>query len=103
MSFSVSLGQGELEYEGSIQGLVAQPANLLKKRYWSMLADLIRFYKTAPSRATDGPVNETLGQFVARQGYGSAFIDDHLVPMGAAIWSASVSYTHLTLPTTVIV
>ena len=89
MSFSVSLGQGELEYEGSIQGLLAQPANLLKKRYWSMLADLIRFYKTAPGRVKDGPVNETLSQFVARQGYGSAFIDDHLVPMGAAIWSAS--------------
>ena len=89
MSFSVSLCQGELEYEGSIQGLLAQPANLLKKRYWSMLADLIRFYKTAPGRVKDGPVNETLGQFVARQGYGSAFIDDHLVPMGAAIWSAS--------------
>ena len=89
MSFSVSLGQGELEYEGSIQGLLAQPANLLKKRYWSMIADLIRFYKTAPGRVKDGPVNETLGQFVARQGYGSAFIDDHLVPMGAAIWSAS--------------
>ena len=89
MSFSVSLGQGELEYEGSIKGLLAQPANLLKNRYWSMLADLIRFYKTAPGRAEDGPVNETLGQFVARQGYGSAFIDDHLVPMGAAIWSAS--------------
>ena len=32
-----------------------------------------------------------LGQFVARQGYGSAFIDDHLVPMGAVIWSASVN------------
>ena len=56
---------------------------------WSMLADLIRFYKTAPGQVKNGPVNETLGQFVARQGYGSAFIDDHLVPMGAAIWSAS--------------
>ncbi len=91
MSFSVSLGQGEFEYEGSIKGLLAQPANLLKKRYWSMLADLLRFYKTAPVRAMEGPANETLGQFVARQGYGSPFIDDHLVPMGAAIWSASTN------------
>ncbi len=89
MSFSVSLGQGELEYEGSIKGLLAQPANLFKKRYWSMLSDLMKFYKTAPGRAMNGPANETLGQFVARQNYGSAFIDDHLVPMGAAIWSAS--------------
>ena len=91
MSFSVSLGRGEFEYEGSIKGLLAQPANLLKKRYWSMLADLLRFYKTAPVRAVEGPANETLGQFVARQGYGSPFIDDHLVPMGAAIWSASTN------------
>ena len=91
MSFSVSLGHGELEYEGSIKGLLAQPANLLKKRYWSMLADLLRFYKTAPGQAMDGPEDETLGQFVTRQGYGSAFVDDHLVPMGAAIWSASTN------------
>ncbi len=91
MSFSVSLGQGELEYEGSIKGLLAQPANLFKKRYWSMIADLLRFYKTASSQAMDGPANETLGQFVARRGYGSPFIDDHLVPMGAAIWSASTN------------
>lgn len=91
MSFSVSLNHGQLEYEGSVKGLLAQPANLLKRRYWSMLYDLVRFYKTAPSQAIDGLVDETLGQFVARQGYGAAFIDDHLVPMGAAIWSASTS------------
>ena len=91
MSFSVSLDQGQLEYEGSIKGLLAQPSNLLKKRYWSMLFDLVRFYKTASRQAMEGLSDETLGQFVARQGYGSAFINDHLVPMGAAIWSASTS------------
>ncbi|MDA8873706.1 NAD(P)-binding protein, partial [Alphaproteobacteria bacterium] len=36
MSFSVSLGGGQMEYEGSVKGLLAQPANLLKGRYWSM-------------------------------------------------------------------
>ena len=91
MSFSVSLNNGQLEYEGSFKGLLAQPTNFLKKRYWSMLYDLMRFYKTAASQVIDGGVDETLGQFVARQGYGAAFIDDHLIPMGAAIWSASTS------------
>ncbi len=89
MSFSVSLGGGQMEYEGSVKGLLAQPANLLKGRYWSMLSDLVRFYKTAARQADSGPDGETLGQFVARQGYGKAFVDDHLIPMGAAIWSAT--------------
>ena len=89
MSFSVSLGGGQMEYEGSVRGLLAQPENLLKKRYWSMLFDLVRFYKTAARQVDSGPRQETLGQFVARQNYGTAFVDDHLVPMGAAIWSAT--------------
>jgi len=89
MSFSVSLGGGQMEYEGSVRGLLAQPENLLKGRYWSMLSDLVRFYKTAARQVDSGPNGETLGQFVARQGYGNAFVDDHLVPMGAAIWSAT--------------
>ena len=89
MSFSVSLGGGQMEYEGSVRGLLAQPETLLKGRYWSMLSDLVRFYKTAARQVDSGPDGETLGQFVARQGYGNAFVDDHLVPMGAAIWSAT--------------
>ncbi|MDH3977629.1 MAG: FAD-dependent oxidoreductase, partial [Gammaproteobacteria bacterium] len=31
-----------------------------------------------------------LGDFLKREGYGEAFISDHLMPMGAAIWSSSV-------------
>ena len=36
-----------------------------------------------------GRTNETLADFLKRQGYGPAFIEDHLLPMGAAIWSCS--------------
>ncbi len=85
MSFAVSLGNGASEYEGSVRGLLAQPGNLLRPRYWSMLRDLVRFYRTAPRRASDGPADETLGAFIAREGYGDAFVSDHLLPMGAAI------------------
>ena len=88
MSFSVSLNGGNMEYEGSLRGLVAQPSNLTKPRYWSMLGDLVRFYSTAPRHAYTGPEKETLGGFVERQKYGDAFVSDHLIPMGAAIWSA---------------
>ena len=49
MSFAVSLREGGCEYEGSLAGLVAQPGNLLKPRYWSMISDLVRFYRTGYS------------------------------------------------------
>jgi predicted NAD/FAD-binding protein len=89
MSFSVSMGNGQMEYEGSIRGLFAQPGNWIKPRYWSMLVDLVRFYRTAPRQLESGPATETLGAFIARNSYADAFVADHLLPMGAAIWSAS--------------
>ena len=89
MSFAVSLANGQSEYEGSLKGLLAQPSNLLRPRYWSMLSDLVRFYRTAPRDAYNGPEDETLGAFIARQNYGEAFVTDHLLPMGAAIWSCT--------------
>jgi predicted NAD/FAD-binding protein len=91
MSFSVSLGNGSLEYEGSLKGLLAQPSNFAKRRYWSMLSDIVRFYRTAPQHAYNGPQHETLSEFVKRQAYGEAFVNDHLIPMGAAIWSADIA------------
>ncbi len=89
MSFAVSLNGGRREYEGSIRGLLAQPANLTQPRYWSMLTELVRFYRSAPRTAYNGPANESLGAFVTRQGYSDAFVADHLLPMGAAIWSCT--------------
>lgn len=96
MSFSVSVGGGRLEYEGSLRGLVAQPANLLKPSYWRMLADTARFFAAAPRllAEAEGP---TLGEFLAREGYSDEFIHDHLLPMAAAIWSCPVE-TMLAFP-----
>ena len=91
MSFGVSLDDGASEYEGSVAGLLAQPSNLLRPRYWSMLYDLVRFYKRAPKQAYNGPADETLRDFIQREGYGTAFVEDHLLPMSAAIWSCTSS------------
>lgn len=89
MSFAVSLDGGALEYAGTdLRGLFAQPSNLLKPRFWSMLRDLMRFYREAPrDRELAGLL--PLGDYLARNGYGEAFRDDHLLPMAAAIWSAA--------------
>ena len=91
MSFAVSMGQGAFEYSGSgLRGLFAQPANALKPRFWVMLADLLRFYREAPrDLATLGEI--TLADYLARKNYGAAFVEDHLYPMAAAIWSTPAS------------
>jgi predicted NAD/FAD-binding protein len=87
MSFSVSLGDGRLEYAGTDWGsLLAQKTNLLRPRFWSMLNDLVRFYREAPRHL---PLLGmlSLDDYLERGNYGAAFRDDHLYPMAAAIWS----------------
>jgi predicted NAD/FAD-binding protein len=90
MSFAVSLDDGALEYAGtSLAGLFAQRRNLIRPRFWAMLRDLLRFYRAAPrdlaALEADG---RTLGAYLDAGRFGRALQDDHLLPMGAAIWSA---------------
>lgn len=91
MSFAASLDDGGFEYSGSgIGGLLGQPGNILRPRFWAMLGDLRRFYRAAPT-LLDDPWAEglTLGAYLDRGGYGRAFRRDHLLPMAAAIWSTA--------------
>jgi predicted NAD/FAD-binding protein len=88
MSFGVSLDGGRLEYAGTdLFGLFAQRRNLVRPRFLSMLRDLLRFYREAPTADLDDP-SITLGDYLRAGGYGDAFCHDHLLPMAAAIWSA---------------
>ena len=90
MSFSVSLDRGRFEYlGGEWSGLLAQPANLLRPAYWRMLADCLRFFREAPLllASPQGTADPTLGDYLDTAGYSRSFIEDHLLPMGAAIWS----------------
>lgn len=91
MSFAVSVDDGAFEYSShGAAGLFAQKSNLTSPRFWSMLADLKRFHRRAP---LDLPVLETsgisLGEYLNQGGYGRMFMDHHLLPQAAAIWSAS--------------
>ena len=89
MSFAVSLDDGRLEYAGTdLRGLFAQKSNLLRPRFWSMLRDLLRFYRSAP-RDLPRLVHElgSLDDYLRDGGYGAALRDDHLLPMSAAVWS----------------
>lgn len=89
MSFAVSINAGALEYSGcGLRGLFAQKRNLLRPGYWKMLSDLLRFYREAALLIEDPDVqSQTLGEMLKARHYGKAFIHQHLIPMGAAIWS----------------
>ncbi len=93
MSFGVSLDGGRMEYSGTdLNGLLGQRLNLLRPRFWRMMIDLIRFYREASDIFDTPAVGEmTLGAFLQVNGYSKYFINDHILPMGAAIWSTTAA------------
>ena len=89
MSFSVRSEASGLEYNAtSLDGLFCQRRNLVSRRFWGMLTDLRRFYRQAPALLNEASPGPTLGEYLARNHYGAAFRDEHLVPMASALWSS---------------
>jgi len=90
MSFSVRSESRQLEYNGaSLNALFAQRSNLLKPSFYRMLMNILRFNREAPALLDDPDKTITLGEFLARNGYSDEFVEHYIVPMGAAIWSAT--------------
>ncbi len=92
MSFSVRCDQSGLEYGGSnLNTLFAQRRNLLRPSFHKMLADILRFNREAVRDLDSGRISAatTLGEYLAANRYGDAFVYQYLLPMGCAIWSAS--------------
>lgn len=100
MSFAVSRDQGLFEWSGStLDSLFCQRGNLLSPSMWRMLFDVMRFNMFALDvlRAHD-PTDETIGEYLDREGYSRAFRDNYLIPMTAAIWSTSPDKCNLDFP-----
>ncbi|NQW01751.1 MAG: FAD-dependent oxidoreductase [Rhodospirillales bacterium] len=92
MSFAVSLENGKFEYSGTgLNGLLGQRHNIFRPRFWRMMVGLLKFYRNAPSFLSAATAHEmTLGDYLSQNGYDPGFINDHLLPMGAAIWSTTI-------------
>ena len=89
MSFSVSIDDGAYEYSGGgLRGLFGQRSNLLRLSHWRMVQEIFRFFQEADqfAHAARDP-GLTLGEWLDQRGYSRGFVDRHIVPMGAAIWS----------------
>jgi len=91
MSFGVSKNNATFEYAGGdLKQLFAQPANVFRSRFRGMVRDILRFNRQAPALlASDSGLS--LGEYLTEERYGVGSIEDYILPMGAAIWSASVA------------
>ena len=90
MSFSVTCEQSGLEYNGtSLNTLFAQRRNLFRLSFHRMIRDILRFNREALSLLDQPQPGPALGRYLEAHHYSREFIDHYIVPMGAAIWSAS--------------
>ena len=89
MSFAVRRPDTGLEYgTDSVAALLVQHRNARSMRFLSMLNGIRRFYRRA--RAVGDDDVRTLGEYIDDEGYQAPFVDDHLLPLCSALWSAPV-------------
>ena len=94
MGFSVCDPARDFEYAGNnLNSLFAKRRSLFELGHWRMLRDILRFNREAVRDWEKGVVDEstTLGDYLERNGYSREFSDRYLIPMGSAIWSASLA------------
>ena len=94
MGFSVCHKAQNYEYAGeNLNTLFCQRKNFFSPRHWRMIRDILRFNKASVADFDKGAIDQTqtLGQYLKANNYSDAFAHYYLLPMGAAIWSSSVS------------
>ena len=88
MSFGVSSEDGAFEYAStSANGVFATRRNLVSPRFHGMLRDVVRFQREARALLTSDD-DPSLGEWLERRRFSSAFVERLIVPQAAAVWSA---------------
>jgi predicted NAD/FAD-binding protein len=90
MSFSVSSSVTGLEYCGTnVNTLLARRSNLIRPSFVRMVSDIPRFNRAARALLDSDDITLSLDDFLHRENFSRPFIDNYLIPLGAAIWSAN--------------
>lgn len=93
MSFSVRDPDTGLEYNGhNLNTLFAQRKNLFSRRFHRLIGGILKFNKAAKAAYDSGENLDqvTLGDFLKQQNISPLVSEFYLLPMVAAIWSASL-------------
>lgn len=91
MSFAVTDRSSGFTYRATnLNTLFADRKNVVQVTMWRMLLDIARFYRHANLYLNDPAQPDiSIKEFCTERGYSRAFMELHLIPMGAAVWSAS--------------
>ena len=87
MSFSVTVRGTNIEYCGrGLNGIFSNRLNIFNLDFLKMVIDIIKFYKKSEKNKI---INNkiTLGEYLKKQNLSKYFIEYHLIPMVASIWS----------------
>ena len=88
MSFAVSIKNSGIEYSGSgINGIFANKLNIFNFKFLKMIKEIIIFYKKSEKENITNYENQTLGEYLKFKNFSNYFINYHIIPMVAAIWS----------------
>ncbi|RUO79253.1 NAD(P)/FAD-dependent oxidoreductase [Pseudidiomarina taiwanensis] len=96
MSFSVRDPRSGLEYNGhNFNTLFAQRKNFFKPSFYRLLGGIVKFNKAAKAANKPGANLDhvTLGEFLRQVNVSDDVAEFYLLPMVAAIWSASLTET----------
>ena len=89
MSFSVSVKNSNIEYSGNgLKGLFSNKHNVFNLNFLRMIKDIIYFYKIASKIDINSYENQSLEDFLRSKKMSDYFINFHIIPMVAAIWSS---------------
>ena len=88
MSFAVSVKNSNIEYSGSgLRGLFSNKKNIFNLNFLKMINEIISFYKDAENINEKDYKDKTLEDFLKLKKCSNFFINYHIIPMVAAIWS----------------
>jgi predicted NAD/FAD-binding protein len=99
MSFSVSDDVSGVEWRGtSLATVFAQRRNAVRPGFLRMLADVVRFNRTARALLeSEHPTDRSLADLLDDGRWSEQFVNWYLIPMGSSIWSADPG-TFLDMP-----
>lgn len=118
VAFSVSRDRGVFEWANTgLRSFFSQRRNIFSPKMWRLIFDIMRFnlfaldllFADEAGYSELDPLNgianhttteETIGEYLDRQGYSDAFRDDYLIPLAAAVWCTSLDKTTLDFPAT---
>ena len=92
MSFSVSIKNSNIEYGGrGLSAIFANKSNIINLNFLKMIKEIIVFYNKSPNLLKNNLEGITLGSYLEKSKLSKYFVEYHIIPMVAAIWSMPFS------------